>query len=120
MASILVVDDSAFMRNMLKDILVGEGHTIVGEAADGDDAIEKYKALNPELLTMDVVMPGTDGIDAAKAIIGIDPNAKIVMCSALGQREMVVDALEAGAKDYIVKPFQPLMVKEVVKKVLLL
>ncbi|MEE8168454.1 MAG: response regulator [Candidatus Hydrothermarchaeales archaeon] len=120
MANILIVDDSAFMRNMVKDILVQEGHTIVGEAADGDDAIAKYKELRPEIVTMDVVMPGTDGIDAVRGIIESDPNAKIIMCSALGQREMVVDALEAGAKDYIVKPFQPLMVKEVVKKILLL
>jgi len=120
MASVLIVDDSAFMRNMLKDILVEEGHMIVGEAGDGDDAIEKYKALNPDLVTMDVVMPGTDGIDACKGIIAGDASARIIMCSALGQKEMVVDALQAGAKDYIVKPFQPLVVKEVIKKVLLL
>jgi two-component system chemotaxis response regulator CheY len=118
MAKILIVDDAAFMRNMLKDILTKNGHEVVGEAGSGEEAILKYKALSPDLVTMDIVMPGMDGIEATKKIVEEDPNAKIVICSALGQQQMVIDALQAGAKDYIVKPFQPVMVMETIKKVL--
>jgi two-component system chemotaxis response regulator CheY len=118
MARILIVDDAAFMRNMLKDILTKNGHEVVGEAGSGEEAILKYKALHPDLVTMDIVMPGMDGIETTKKIISEDPSAKIVMCSALGQQQMVIDALQAGARDYIVKPFQPVMVMETIKKVL--
>lgn len=106
------------MRNMLKDILVKEGHEVIGEAGTGEEAIEKYMELKPDVVTMDIVMPSMDGLDAVKGIIEKDPDAKVIMCSALGQQQMVIDALQAGAKDYIVKPFQPLIVVETLKKVL--
>lgn len=106
------------MRNMLKDILVKEGHEVIGEAGNGEEAIEKYMELKPDVVTMDIVMPSMDGLDAVKGIIEKDPDAKVIMCSALGQQQMVIDALQAGAKDYIVKPFQPLIVVETLKKVL--
>ncbi|MEE8402060.1 MAG: response regulator [Candidatus Hydrothermarchaeaceae archaeon] len=118
MATFLIVDDAAFMRNMLKDILVKEGHEVIGEAGSGEEAIEKYIELKPDIVTMDIVMPSMDGLDAVKGIIEKDANAKVIMCSALGQQQMVIDALQAGAKDYIVKPFQPLIVVETLKKVL--
>ncbi len=106
------------MRNMLKDILTKDGHEVIGEAGTGEEAIAKYLELEPEVVTMDIVMPGIDGLEAVKAIMEADSNAKVIMCSALGQQQMVIDALQAGAKDYIVKPFQPLIVSETVKKVL--
>lgn len=117
MSTCLVVDDALFMRTMLKGILTNEGYEVIGEAASGDEAILKYEQLKPDIVTMDIVMPGMDGLDAVKGIIEKDPNAKIVMCSALGQQQMVIDALQAGAKEYIVKPFQPLIVSETLKKV---
>lgn len=118
MATFLIVDDAAFMRNMLKDILVKEGHEVIGEAGSGDEAVLKYEQLRPDIVTMDIVMPGMDGLEAVRGIINADPNAKIIMCSALGQQQMVIDALQAGAKEYIVKPFQPLIIVETLKKVL--
>ncbi|MBU2560496.1 response regulator [archaeon] len=118
MAKFLIVDDAAFMRNMLKDILVKEGHEIIGEAGSGDEALLKYEQLRPDVVTMDIVMPGMDGLEAVKGIMKIDPNARIIMCSALGQQQMVIDALQSGAKEYIVKPFQPLIIVETLKKVL--
>ena len=118
MAKFLIVDDAAFMRNMLKDILVKEGHEVVGEAGSGEEAVLKYEQLRPDIVTMDIVMPGMDGLEAVRGIIKADPNAKIIMCSALGQQQMVIDALQAGAKEYIVKPFQPLIIVETLKKVL--
>ena len=118
MARFLIVDDAMFMRSMLKDILLKEGHEIVGEAGSGDEAILKYDQLRPDIVTMDIVMPGMDGLEAVEGIIEKDPNAKIIMCSALGQQQMVIDALQAGAKEYIVKPFQPLIIVETLKKVL--
>jgi two-component system chemotaxis response regulator CheY len=118
MAKFLIVDDAAFMRNMLKDILVNEGHEVVGEAGSGDEAVLKYEQLRPDVVTMDIVMPGMDGLEAVRGIMKNDPNAKIIMCSALGQQQMVIDALQAGAKEYIVKPFQPLIIVETLKKVL--
>ncbi len=117
MATFLIVDDALFMRNMLKNILTKEGHEVIGEAASGDEAILKYEQLRPDVVTMDIVMPGMDGLDAVKGIMEKDPNAKIVMCSALGQQQMLINALQAGAKDYIVKPFQPLIVSETLKKI---
>jgi len=121
MAKILIVDDALFMRKMLADILVKEGFTICGEAENGKEAVEKYKQLKPDLVTMDIVMPKmeeVDGIAAVKEIMKIDPQAKIVMVSAMGQHALVVEAIQAGAKDFIVKPFQPSRVIEAIKRVL--
>ncbi|MFK2825006.1 response regulator [Bacillus sp. B190/17] len=115
---ILVVDDAAFMRMMIKDILTKNGFDVVGEAADGAQAVEKYKELKPDLVTMDITMPEKDGISALKEIKADDPNAKIIMCSAMGQQSMVIDAIQAGAKDFIVKPFQPDRVIEAISKTL--
>ncbi len=115
---ILVVDDASFMRMMIKDILSKNGFTILGEAENGLKAIEKYKELEPDLVIMDITMPEMDGIQAVKEIKKINSNAKIVMCSAMGQQAMVIEAIQAGAKDFIVKPFQADRVVEAVKKVL--
>jgi two-component system chemotaxis response regulator CheY len=115
---ILVVDDAAFMRMMIKDILSKNGFEVVGEAADGNQAIEKYRELQPDLVTMDITMPEMDGITALKEIRQINPNAKIIMCSAMGQQAMVIDAIQAGAKDFIVKPFQSDRVLEAITKTL--
>lgn len=115
---VLIVDDAAFMRMMIKDILRKGGYQVVGEAEDGVRAIEKYRELKPDLVTMDITMPDMDGITAVKEIRGTDPNAVIIMCSAMGQQAMVIDAIQAGAKDFIVKPFQPDRVLEAIRKVL--
>lgn len=115
---ILIVDDAAFMRMMIKDILSKNGYEVVGEANDGADALEKFKELQPDLVTMDITMPEMDGIAALKEIKQIDPNAKVIMCSAMGQQAMVIDAIQAGAKDFIVKPFQADRVIEAIKKTL--
>ncbi|NLN41981.1 MAG: response regulator [Clostridiales bacterium] len=116
---ILVVDDAAFMRMMIKDILTKNGYTVVGEAENGAKAIEKYKELNPDLVIMDITMPEVDGIQAVKGIKKIDQNANIIMCSAMGQQAMVIESIQAGAKDFIVKPFQAERVLEAVRKVLM-
>jgi two-component system chemotaxis response regulator CheY len=118
MPRILITDDAAFMRMMLKDILTKGGYEVVGEAANGNEAIEKYQQLKPDLVTMDITMPQCDGITALKAIMGSDPTAKIIMCSAMGQQAMVIESIQAGAKDFIVKPFQPQRVLEAVKKLI--
>lgn len=118
MAKILIVDDAAFMRMMIKNILIKEGYEVVGEAENGAQAVEKYKELNPDLVTMDITMPEMDGISAVKEIMKINKGAKVVMCSAMGQQAMVIDAIQAGAKDFIVKPFQPDRVIEAISKVL--
>lgn len=115
---ILIVDDAAFMRMMIKDILVNNGYEIVGEANNGLKAVEMYKKEKPDLVTMDITMPDMDGISAVKEIRKSDPSARIVMCSALGQQSMVMEAIQAGARDFIVKPFQPDRVIEALKKVL--
>lgn len=115
---ILVVDDAAFMRMMLKDILSKNGYEVVGEAENGLQAVEKYKELIPDLVTMDITMPEMDGIASVKEIKSIDATACIIMCSAMGQQAMVIDAIQAGAKDFIVKPFQPERVIEAVSKAL--
>ena len=115
---VLVVDDAAFMRMMIKDILTKNGYEVVGEAADGAQAVEKYQELRPDLVTLDITMPEIDGIEALKRIRAVDPAARVIMCSALGQQAMVIDAIQAGAKDFIVKPFQADRVIEAVKKVL--
>ncbi|WP_169083070.1 response regulator [Paenibacillus sp. PL91] len=115
---ILIVDDAAFMRMMIRDILSKNGYEVVGEAQDGAQAVEKYKELKPDLTTMDITMPEMDGISALKEIKKLDSNAKVIMCSAMGQQAMVIDAIQAGAKDFIVKPFQADRVIEAIKKTL--
>jgi two-component system chemotaxis response regulator CheY len=117
-ARVLIVDDALFMRTMLRNILVECGFEVVGEAATGSEAVEKYRALGPDLTTMDIVMPDMNGIEALKQIVAFDPRARVVMCSALGQESLIIDALEAGARDFIVKPFKPAKVVEVAQKVL--
>lgn len=116
MASILIVDDAAFMRMMIKDILSKNGFSVVGEAENGLKAVEKYKELNPDLVIMNITMPEMDGIQAVKQIKSLDPSARIIMCSAMGQQAMVIESIQAGAKDFIVKPFQAERVIEAVKK----
>ena len=116
--NILVVDDAAFMRMMIKDILTKNGYNVVGEAENGAKAMEKYNELKPNLVLMDITMPEVDGIQALKNIKAADANAKIIMCSAMGQQAMVIEAIQSGAKDFIVKPFQADRVLEAVKKVI--
>lgn len=115
---VLIVDDAVFMRNMIKDIFAGGDFEIVGEAANGIEAVERYRELKPDLTTMDIVMPFKSGIEATKEILAADPKACVVMCSALGQESLVMEAIEAGAKDFIVKPFKSEDVLAVVRKVL--
>ncbi len=115
---VLVCDDAIFMRTMISDILTGAGYEVVGEAETGVQAIERYRELKPDLVTMDIVMPDMGGIDAVREIVKDDPNAKILMCSAMGQQALVVEAIQAGAKDFVVKPFQPSRVLEAVQRVL--
>ncbi len=117
-ANILVVDDAAFMRLMIKDMLAEAGHTVVGEAVNGLDAIEKYRKLKPDLVTMDITMPDMEGVDALKEIRRIDPRAVVIMCSAMGQKQMIVEAIKSGAKDFIVKPLQTARVIEAISKAL--
>lgn len=116
MARVLVVDDAAFMRMMIKDILTKNGIEVIGEAVNGSDALDKYRELKPDLVTMDITMPEIDGIQALKNIKAEFPDAKVLMCSAMGQQAMVIEAIQSGAKDFIVKPFQAERVMEAVKK----
>ncbi|MDO8964504.1 MAG: response regulator [Coriobacteriia bacterium] len=115
--TILVVDDAAFMRMMIRDILSKEGY-LIQEAVNGRDAVDKYEELRPDLVTLDITMPEMNGLDALRAIKGIDKDARVLMVSAMGQQKMIVEALEAGAMDFLVKPFQPTKVLETVKKCL--
>ena len=115
---VLVCDDAIFMRTMISDILSGAGYEVVGEAETGLQAIQRYRELKPDLVTMDIVMPDMGGIEAVREITKEDPNAKILMCSAMGQQALVVEAIQAGAKDFVVKPFQPSRVLEAVQRVL--
>ena len=117
MAKIMICDDAAFMRMMIKDILTKNGYEIAAEAENGAAAVEKYPDAKPDLVLMDITMPDMDGIQALKKIKEIDPNANIIMCSAMGQQAMVIEAIQSGAKDFIVKPFQAERVLEAVKKV---
>ncbi len=116
--NILICDDAAFMRMMIKDILTKNGYNVVGEAENGVKAIEAYTECNPDLVLMDITMPEMDGIGALKGIKEKDPNAAVIMCSAMGQQAMVIEAIQSGAKDFIVKPFQAERVLEAVKKVI--
>jgi two-component system chemotaxis response regulator CheY len=114
---IMIVDDTLFMRHMLRGIVEEEGWTVIGEAVNGEDAVLKYQEYHPDITTMDIVMPLKSGIDALSEIIAIDKKAKVVMCSALGQESMIEEARKAGARGYIIKPFDPLKVKEVIRKI---
>lgn len=116
--SILIVDDAKFMRTLLKDILSKTGYTIAGEATNGAEAIDMYNELKPDLVTMDITMPVKSGLEALKGIIQTHPDAKIIMCSAMGQQAMVLEAIKSGAKDFVVKPFQPERVLEAIDKML--
>jgi len=115
---VLVCDDAIFMRTMIGDILSQAGYEVVGEAETGTQAVEKYVSLKPDIVTMDIVMPDMGGIDAVREIVQHDPGARILMCSAMGQQALVVEAIQAGAKDFVVKPFQPSRVLEAVQRVL--
>ncbi len=114
---ILIADDALFMRNMIKEVFTSNEFEVVGEATNGTEAVEKYRELTPDVTTMDIVMPQKSGIEAVRDIIKINKDARIVMCSALGQESLVMEAIEAGAADFIVKPFKPEKVVEIVKKV---
>jgi two-component system chemotaxis response regulator CheY len=118
MARVLVVDDAAFMRKLLTDALTNGGHEVVGEAGNGVEAVARWQELRPELTTLDITMPEKDGLTALAEIMAIDPSAKIIMCSALGQEGKVLEAVKLGAKDFVVKPFQPPRVLEAVEKAL--
>ena len=118
MARVLVVDDAAFMRKMVTDALTGGGHEVVGEAGNGVEAIARFQELKPDLMTLDITMPEKDGLAALAEIVAADPSAKVVMCSALGQESKVLEAIKLGAKDFVVKPFQPARVIEAVGKAL--
>ena len=118
MARVLVVDDAAFMRKMVSDALTKGGHEVVGEAGNGVEAISQFQALKPDLTTLDITMPEKDGLAALADIMAADPTAKVVMCSALGQESKVLEAIKLGAKDFVVKPFQPDRVIDAVGKAL--
>jgi two-component system chemotaxis response regulator CheY len=118
MARVLVVDDAAFMRKMVSDALAKGGHEVVGEAGNGVEAVAQFQSLQPDLMTLDITMPEKDGLAALADIMAADPGAKVVMCSALGQESKVLEAIKLGAKDFVVKPFQPDRVIEAVGKAL--
>jgi two-component system, chemotaxis family, chemotaxis protein CheY len=118
MARVLVVDDAAFMRKMVSDALTKGGHEVVGEAGNGVEAITRFQELKPDLMTLDITMPEKDGLAALAEIVAADPSARVVMCSALGQESKVLEAIKLGAKDFVVKPFQPARVIEAVGKAL--
>lgn len=107
MARILVVDDAAFMRKVLTDALIAGGHEVVAEAADGAEALQRYNEARPDVTTLDITMPETDGLEVLGSILAADPSAKVVMCSALGAEDKVLEAIKLGAKDFVVKPFKP-------------
>jgi two-component system chemotaxis response regulator CheY len=118
MARVLVVDDAAFMRKVLTDALAKGWHDVVGEAANGLEAVAQYQALKPDVTTLDITMPEKDGLEALREIIASDPAARVIMCSALGQESKVLESIKSGAKDFIVKPFQPERVLEAIGKAL--
>ncbi|MGH7469211.1 MAG: response regulator [Longimicrobiales bacterium] len=116
--TVLVCDDAVFMRTMLADVLTQAGFAVIGQAKTGAEAVEKYRELRPDLVTMDIVMPDMGGIEAVKEIVQEFPDARILMCSAMGQQSLVIEAIQAGARDFVVKPFQPSRVLEAVQRVL--
>jgi two-component system, chemotaxis family, chemotaxis protein CheY len=118
MARILVVDDAAFMRKMVTDALTKGGHEVIGEAGNGTEAVVQYQSLKPDLTTLDITMPEKDGLSALKDIMAMDPSAKVIMCSALGQESKVLESIKLGAKDFVVKPFQADRVLDAVGKAL--
>ena len=118
MARVLVVDDAAFMRKVVSDALVSGGHEVVGEAGNGAEAVQRYQELSPELVTLDITMPEKDGLEALGEIISLDPAARVLMCSALGQESKVIESIQLGAKDFVVKPFQPDRVLDAIGKAL--
>jgi two-component system chemotaxis response regulator CheY len=118
MARILVVDDAAFMRKVVSDALASGGHEVIGEAANGTQAVERFQELRPELMTLDITMPEKDGLAALAEIMTIDPGARVLMCSALGQETKVIESIKLGAKDFVVKPFQAARLLEAVGKAL--
>lgn len=115
--TVLVVDDTAFMRMTLKNMLEKNGYEVVGEGEDGAKGVDLYKQLKPSLVTMDITMPNMDGITAIKEILSFDPNARVIVVSAMGQKSLVIEALNAGAKDFVVKPFQPDRIAEALAKI---
>jgi two-component system chemotaxis response regulator CheY len=118
MARVLVVDDAAFMRKMVSDALAKGGHEVVGEASNGVEAVQSFQALRPDITTLDITMPEKDGLAALKEIMALDPTARVVMCSALGQESKVLESIKLGARDFVVKPFQADRVNEAVVKAL--
>jgi two-component system chemotaxis response regulator CheY len=118
MARVLVVDDAAFMRKVVSDALASGGHEVVGEAGNGNEAVQRYQELQPELTTLDITMPEKDGLAALAEIMTINPSARVLMCSALGQESKVIESIKLGAKDFVVKPFQPPRLLEAVGKAL--
>jgi two-component system, chemotaxis family, chemotaxis protein CheY len=118
MARVLVVDDAAFMRKMVTDALTKGAHQVIGEAANGNEAVERFRDLRPEVTTLDITMPEKDGLTALQEIIGLDPGARVIMCSALGQESKVLESIKIGAKDFIVKPFKAERVLGAVDKAL--
>ena len=118
MARVLVVDDAAFMRKLVTDALVKAGHEVIGEAANGNEAVASYQSLKPDLATLDITMPEKDGLTALSEIMSLDPNARVIMCSALGQESKVMESIKLGARDFVVKPFKAERVQEAVAKAL--
>jgi two-component system chemotaxis response regulator CheY len=120
MGTIMIVDDASFMRAVLKKIVLSAGHEVIAEAGNGDDAITQFQAVHPDLVLMDIVMPpgprAKDGIEALRHIVASDPAAKVVMCSSMGQQALIAEAIKSGAKDFVIKPFQPQKVLEVLSK----
>ena len=117
-ATILIADDLSFMRMIQKEILTERGYSIVGEAADGREAVEKFRTLRPDLVLLDITMPNMNGLEAMRKIFGIDPKALVIMCSALGQQNLIVEAIKAGVRDFIVKPFKPARILSAIEKAL--
>jgi two-component system, chemotaxis family, chemotaxis protein CheY len=117
-ATILIADDLSFIRMIQKEILSERGYTVVGEASDGRQAVEKYQALRPDLVVLDITMPNMNGLDAMRKIFELDPQARIIMCSALGQQNLIMEAIRAGVKDFIVKPFKPERILSAIEKAL--
>ncbi len=117
-AKVLIVDDLAFIKLIIRDTLEKRGFEVAGEASNGIEAVELYMKLKPDIVLMDITMPRMDGIQALSKIMSFDPNAKIIMCSALGQQKLIIQAIQLGAKDFIVKPFKPERIIGAIKKVL--